>query len=138
MNIYFSASVRGGIIDISTYAELIEHLERYGTVLTRHLADHKGISLDPSHENSVRIYNRDLKWLEEADVVVAEVSSPSHGQGWELAKAQELGKPVLCLYRPSPGRHLSAIIDGNKYLVVKKYDAIGEAESQIDEFLRER
>jgi hypothetical protein len=136
IKIYFSVSVRGGVTDVSVCAELITHLERYGDVLTKHLADPKLHSLDPSHSNSLRIYNRDMEWLRGADVVVSEVSAPSHGQGWELAKAEDLGKPALCLYRPAEGRHLSAIIDGNEYLVVKRYQTLDEAKIHIDDFLK--
>ncbi len=128
--------MRGDVTDVSVEAELIKHLERYGDVLTKHLAEPKLHSMDPSHSNSLRIYNRDIKWLREADVIIAEVSAPSHGQGWELAKAEDLGKAVLCLYRPAEGKHLSAIIDGNEYLVVSRYQTLEEAKTYIGDFLK--
>lgn len=37
-------------------------------------------------------------------VVVAEVTQPSLGVGYELGRAVALGKPILCLFRPQSGR----------------------------------
>ena len=43
--------------------------------------------------------------------LVAEVSTPSHGVGYEIAMALNLRKPVLCLYRQ--GARISKMITGN-------------------------
>jgi nucleoside 2-deoxyribosyltransferase len=59
----------------------------------------------------VEVYTRDVAWLREADALVAEVSTPSHGVGYEIALALTLGKPVLCLYRQ--GARVSKMITGN-------------------------
>jgi nucleoside 2-deoxyribosyltransferase len=45
------------------------------------------------------IFQKDTGWLRSADVVVAEVSMPSLGVGYELGLAECLHKPVLALYR---------------------------------------
>lgn len=37
-------------------------------------------------------------------MVVAEVTQPSLGVGYELGRAVALGKPILCLFRPQSGR----------------------------------
>lgn len=49
------------------------------------------------------ILERDMLWLQQSDVVVAEVTQPSLGVGFEIARAMTLNKPVLCLFRPSSG-----------------------------------
>uniref|UniRef100_A0A3B5L494 2'-deoxynucleoside 5'-phosphate N-hydrolase 1 n=1 Tax=Xiphophorus couchianus TaxID=32473 RepID=A0A3B5L494_9TELE len=69
------------------------------------------------------IHDRDLAWLQQSDVVVAEVTQPSLGVGYELGRAVDMKeKKVLCLFRPSSGRALSAMIrgatDGRRLLVV--------------------
>lgn len=38
--------------------------------------------------------------IKDCDVMVAEVSSPSTGQGIELGWANALGKKIICMYRP--------------------------------------
>uniref|UniRef100_A0A4W2F8K6 2'-deoxynucleoside 5'-phosphate N-hydrolase 1 n=1 Tax=Bos indicus x Bos taurus TaxID=30522 RepID=A0A4W2F8K6_BOBOX len=50
------------------------------------------------------IHDWDLAWLQQADVVVAEVTQPSLGVGYELGRAVALHKPVLCLFRPQSDR----------------------------------
>ncbi len=37
-------------------------------------------------------------------MVVAEVTQPSLGVGYEIGRAVAMGKPILCLYRPSPDK----------------------------------
>ena len=39
MNIFFSASIRGGLQNQEVYVDLIRHLERHGRVLTEHIAN---------------------------------------------------------------------------------------------------
>uniref|UniRef100_A0A8C5LFV7 5-hydroxymethyl-dUMP N-hydrolase n=1 Tax=Jaculus jaculus TaxID=51337 RepID=A0A8C5LFV7_JACJA len=67
------------------------------------------------------IHERDLAWLQQADVVVAEVTQPSLGVGYELGRAMALNKQILCLFRPRSGRVLSAMIrgaaDGSRFQV---------------------
>ena len=46
------------------------------------------------------IYNRDMDWLRTAECVVAEVTQPSLGVGYELGFAESINVPVLCLYVP--------------------------------------
>jgi len=45
------------------------------------------------------IHDTDFAWLKESDVVVAEVTVPSTGVGYELGRAVEMKKPILALYR---------------------------------------
>jgi hypothetical protein len=49
----------------------------------------------------------DMQWLEASTAVVAECTVPSLGVGYEIAMAHTRGKPILCLYRPAPGRCMS-------------------------------
>lgn len=84
------------------------------------------------------IYERDISWLREADIVVAEVSSPSLGVGYEIGKAEQFGKYILCLYRKQEGKRLSAMIAGNKNLTVKTYQTVPKVLRIIDGFIRAR
>ena len=136
MKIYFSCSIRGARPDPETIPRLIGHLKGRGTVLTEHIGDVLGgDEFDVSDEE---IFVRDASWLREADALVAEVTAPSLGVGYEIGVAEALGKPVLCLYRRRPGERLSAMIAGNRRLIVREYDAPEEAFGLIDEFLESR
>ena len=67
--------------------------------------------------------------------MVAEITTPSLGVGYELRFAEELGKPILCLYRLQAGRMVSAMIAGNNKMRVKEYKAVDELESIFKVFL---
>lgn len=129
LKIYFAASIRGGREDRAIYELIIRHLQKYGEVLTEHIGD---ASLTPSGEAGLtdrEIYQRDLDWLGSADMVVAEVTTPSLGVGFEIAKAVDMGKKVLCLFRETAGRRLSAMIAGcpdPEVLVYKDMDEVVE------------
>jgi nucleoside 2-deoxyribosyltransferase len=109
MKIYFAGAIRGGREDVRLYLELVELLKGYGTILTEHVADEQVTPLGESSDDR-SIHDRDLAWLKEADCLVAEVTTPSLGVGFEIGKATEWDIRVLCLFRPSAGRGLSALI----------------------------
>jgi len=133
MKIYFSCSIRGERPDPETIPLLIRHLKGHGDVLTEHIADVlEGDEVDVTDEE---IFLRDVAWLGEADALVADVTAPSLGVGYEIGVAETLRKPILCLYRRQRGRRLSAMIAGNRGLVVREYGALEEALGFIDEFL---
>ena len=89
MKIYFSGSVRGGASDKETYLQLIQYLAKYGQVLTEHL-DNGNLT-----ESDKWNYNRCMSWIKESDVVIAEVSTPSLGVGYEISKAENMNKKIL-------------------------------------------
>jgi hypothetical protein len=143
MKIYFAGSIRGGRDDAPLYARLIAHLATFGEVLTEHVgaADVTAAGEVPtiSGEEGMtdrEIHDRDLNWLESSDAVVAEVTAPSLGVGYELALAVREGKRALCLFRLKEGTSLSAMIAGSPGLTVREYGSFEEACGHIDDFLR--
>ncbi|EHB10864.1 Deoxyribonucleoside 5'-monophosphate N-glycosidase [Heterocephalus glaber] len=135
--LYFCGSIRGGREDQALYARIVSQLRRFGVVLTEHVA---AAGLSAHGEGPPRsdrlIHDRDMVWLQQADVVVAEVTQPSLGVGYELGRAVALNKPVLCLFRPQSGRVLSAMIrgaeDGSRFQVWD-YDE-GQLEALLDQY----
>jgi nucleoside 2-deoxyribosyltransferase len=115
MKIYFAGSIRGGREDKDLYLKIIDILKEYGEVVTEHIGD-SSISQMGEMKPTEFIYNRDMDWLKESDAVVAEVTIPSIGVGYELGIAEKLGKKILCIYRPSPEKSLSAMVRGNSAL----------------------
>jgi 2'-deoxynucleoside 5'-phosphate N-hydrolase len=133
MKIYFAGAIRGGREDAALYIELVELLQAYGTVLTEHVADEQLTSLGEQGDDRA-IHDRDLAWLKEADCLVAEVTTPSLGVGFEIGKASEWGTRILCLFRPSAGRTLSALIAGSDRVTVREYQSADEVEEIFDDF----
>ncbi|XP_044927187.1 2'-deoxynucleoside 5'-phosphate N-hydrolase 1 isoform X2 [Mustela putorius furo] len=112
--LYFCGSVRGGREDRALYGRIVSRLRRFGAVLTEHVA---------AAELGAR-------------VVVAEVTQPSLGVGYELGRAVALNKRILCLFRPQSGRVLSAMIrgaaDGSRFQVLDYEE--GEVEAMLDRY----
>ncbi|KAL2083187.1 hypothetical protein ACEWY4_020960 [Coilia grayii] len=114
MHIYFCGSIRGGRDDVALYQKIVKKCQQYGEVLTEHVS-HGNLTEkgeDASLQGDKAIHNRDMQWLEMSDVIVAEVTQPSLGVGYELGRAVVMRKKILCLFRPSSGRVLSAMIRG--------------------------
>jgi nucleoside 2-deoxyribosyltransferase len=82
------------------------------------------------------IHDRDMTWLSSCDLVVAEVTAPSLGVGYELGWATALKKPVLCLHQAISGRPLSAMIGGSPGIQTTTYSSMDEAKRTMEEFIK--
>ncbi len=127
MNIYFACSITGGRELEAVYQQMVTALEADGHIIpTSHLAQAEAMqgerALTPQD-----VYERDVNWIRACDALIAEVSVPSHGVGYEIGFALTIGKPVLCLY--SEERRVSKMITGNadSALTVRSYATLDEA-----------
>jgi len=135
MKIYFSFLISGGRKDEKAYQYMVQVLIRRGiAVPTAHIAE-TGIEEVDAREEPRDIYNRDVNWIRESDLLVAEVSTPSHGVGYEIGYALNLDKPVLSLYQK--GVVLSKMISGNPHplLTVMEYQDMIHAEEILRTYL---
>ncbi len=91
--------------------------------------------MEGSAHPAAEVYTRDVVWIEGADVMVAEVSTPSHGVGFEIGHALNLGKPVLALHDQS--RTVSKMILGNDApkLSIANYSNESQAIEAVRSFL---
>ena len=137
MKIYFAGAIRGGRDDLALYSEIIGLLAQYGRVLTEHVGSPE-LTGAGEVDDDREIHDRDLAWLKEAEYLVAEVTTPSLGVGYEIGKASEWGTPTLCLYRPLPGRALSAMIAGCPGVTVREYRGAEELREAFDDFFGAR
>jgi len=135
MKIYFAGSIRGGREDAALYQHIIEYLKKFGDVLTEHIGDPKLTNLGDDGPTDSYIHNRDLEWLQSADFLVAEVTTVSMGVGYEIGRAVESGKKVLCLFRPESGKNLSAMITGCPNLELVNYSDFDEVKLELKRFL---
>lgn len=134
-NIYFCGSIAGGRQYLEVYQKIVVYLKAAGRrVLTEHVVQPDVLALEKKY-TAEQIYSRDIEWLRECDCVIAEVSNPSLGVGYEVCYALQIGKPVLCLYRR--GIFLTRMILGNTSngLSVRDYETDFEWERSIDSFL---
>jgi len=66
---------------------------------------------------------------------LAEVTTVSMGVDYEIGRAVESGKKVLCLFRPDSGKNLSPMVGGCSYITLFEYSLLKEAKSAISQFL---
>ncbi len=134
--VYFAGSIRGGRQDAALYGEMIAYLEERGC---RVLTEHVGLeSLQIEGERTMteeEIFQRDMAWLIESDLVVAECTTPSHGVGYELGRAREMGKSVHIFYDLNRGR-LSAMLAGDSRFILHPYMAKEEIFEALDRIAR--
>ena len=135
MKIYFAGAIRGGREDAQFYKDIITYLSEKGQVLTEHVGNMDLSWKGETSRNDKNIFNRDIEWLREADAIIAEVTTPSLGVGYELAFAEKLNKPILCLYQNN-SKSLSAMISGNKNLICKTYKNFSEGQIHIQNFIQ--
>ena len=133
--IYFAGSIRGGRDDALLYQEIIALLQQHGEVLTEHVGDTALTEAGENGDSDGAIYRRDMGWLSQADVVVAEVTIPSHGVGYEIGRAEAMDKRVLCLYRETPGKRLSAMLAGAPALNCQTYKRVSDLPPILGRFL---
>lgn len=133
MKIYFAGSIRGGREKVEDYKKIIKILSEYGTVLTEHIADETILSVGEKHITDEEIYERDIAWLDESDIVIAEVTVTSLGVGYEIGYAEAKGKKILCLFHMIDGgaTRTSAMVSGNKNLTMIMYTTFEELEIQL-------
>lgn len=129
MKIYFAGSIRGGRDDAHLYAQIIDILKKFGSVLTEHVGD-KNLSEEGTEDgpNDEYIYTRDMEWLKESDIIVAEVTTHSTGVGYEIGYADSLGKKIVCLHRDGD-KKVSAMVSGNKNIDLCEYKNIEDVEN---------
>ncbi|MDD5750585.1 MAG: nucleoside 2-deoxyribosyltransferase [Candidatus Pacebacteria bacterium] len=134
IKIYFAGAVRAGRENQEAYFKMIERLKEYGQVLTEHIG-RSDLTTNGESIPEEKIFERDMGYIRESDVLVAEVSTPSLGVGYEIGVAESLDKKVICLYKkPEDGRKISGMIKGNGKLTLKQYDDLNEALQFIDDY----
>jgi nucleoside 2-deoxyribosyltransferase len=138
MKIYFSGSISGGREHEAIYQRLVAQLQAQGhEVLSAHVAD--PVAIEREKDASAReVFERDVAWVDACGVMIAEVSTPSLGVGYEYGRAVQQGKPVLCVYRS--GLRMSKMITGNPApnLTVAAYSSETELDVLVDAFLKGR
>jgi len=121
LKIYFAGSIRGGREDAELYQNIIGKLKQYGEVLTEHVGDDSLREDGENNKPDTYIHDRDMAWIRESDIVIAEVTTPSLGVGYEIAMAIQLKKPVFCFFNIQSGKRLSAMIRGSENVKIFEY-----------------
>jgi 2'-deoxynucleoside 5'-phosphate N-hydrolase len=134
MKIYFGFTVAGDRSSIDAARKVVHWLEEMGhEVLTRHLVSDNAWEADRSI-SAQDVYRRDMAWLEQCDVFIAEVSGSSFGLGFETGYLLgATSKKVVLLYRREVQRNVSLLITGNMHAncTLVPYDTVEEVKQLI-------
>ena len=131
MNVYFGFTVAGNRSSLEAAKRIVSVLQSMGhEVLTSHLVREDVWEADRSVA-AEEIFARDMKWLDQCDLFVAEVSGSSFGVGFEtgyLLGATE--KRTILLYQRKAERQISLLITGNTHpnCVLIPYSKLEELE----------
>jgi len=113
LKIYFAGAISAGRERQPLYAEMVHFLEMLGTeVLSAHVAKADVLAREAAL-TAEEIFNRDMRLIENCDGMIAEVSRPSLGIGYEIATALALWRPTLCLCEQ--GIFLTRMLTGNSH-----------------------
>ena len=141
MKIYFGFTVAGDRSSVDAARKFVECLEGKGhEVLTRHLVSDNAWEADRSISPQ-DVFRRDMAWLRQCDLFIAEVSGSSFGLGFEagyLLGATD--KKVVLLYRRELEKRVSLLITGNTHAncTVMAYDMVEEVEAFLHAHIRDR
>ncbi len=132
--IYFACSIAGGRDHSHVYKDIIKYIKAAGAEVVSELFAGKDLQAQSGTNpewTSREIWQRDTNWVSEAAAVIAEVTQPSLGVGYEIAKAEGLGKPVLALFYSGSGKRLSPMIAGNPSVKVFEYTDVSQTQKAI-------
>src|SRR3954469_15185717 len=120
--IYFAGAISGGRGDVALYRQIIAALKADGHPVPAGAVAAEHVPASGETLDSCAIFDRDLAWIAAADVLVAEVSMPSTGVGYEIASARyKYGIPVICLYRPAHTARCTAMVAGDRGIELIEY-----------------
>jgi hypothetical protein len=125
--IYFAGAISGGRADVALYREIIAALEADGHHVLAGAVAAEHVTASGETLDSCAIFERDLGWIAAADILVAEVSMPSTGVGYEIATARyRFGIPVICLYRPAHTSRCTAMVSGDRGIELIEYSEVAD------------
>jgi nucleoside 2-deoxyribosyltransferase len=135
VKIYFACAIVGGRQDEAVYRQLIDALIADGHEVPTAMNAGPGWKHMEGSPDPHEVYRRDTGWIDESQALIAEVSTPSHGVGYEISYALERGKPVLCLYRR--GTNVSKMLTGNtmRGMAVADYADVAEGIEKMRGFI---
>lgn len=133
MKIYFAGAIRAGREKVYDYQKMVKQFEKCrGEVLTKHVAD-PNLSAKGENMSFKEIYERDIKWLEECDIVFADITIASLGVGYEISYAENLGKRIYAIYEK--GTNVSGFLRGDEKIKFLAYENIDEVISFINKIM---
>ncbi len=114
MKIYLAFTVLGDRAKLELVESLAKLLQSRGhTILTTHLLS-RNVRDEEGLKTPQFIFERDMKWIDECDALIAEVTGSGFGVGFEAGYILGKGKKkVFILYDKSVEQNVSRMARGN-------------------------
>ncbi len=142
IRVYCSGPIRGDTSFVANYRHLMDIVGQMGATPLAESGNEIRRERNKNHERRYPpgdegIYKRDMEWLESSHCVVAEVSAPSHGAGFEISYALFVMEIPVILFHSRKGKRLSAMLEGCDLpnISVIHYSELDEMEGSLREFL---
>ena len=121
---------------LSVYINTVELLKKQGhEVVSEHVAS-VGLEKIEARITDEEIFNNDIGFIDECECLVADVTIPSIGVGYEVGYSVSKGKDILCVYREDA--NVSAMVKGNKQVISVSYKNVEELEKTLALHLRSK
>ncbi|MGC8933548.1 MAG: hypothetical protein ACP5LN_00050 [Thermoproteota archaeon] len=129
MKVYLSVPIVGGR-NLELAKAISNVIVECGNELTSQwvISEDPGFSASPSY-----VYERDTNGVKTSDIIVAEVSTPSHGVGMEIMLAITLRKRIIALARRDS--QISRMLLGAPNIEWIFYDKVEEMTQKLKEKL---
>ncbi|MBX7052618.1 MAG: methyltransferase domain-containing protein [Flavobacteriales bacterium] len=112
---FIAAPIQAKRHNQSFFEELISSLATITSVANPNQILNVPSTQEISQLRSQDIFSANLKLIASSDIFLAEISMPSLGVGFEISKARDLSKPIICIYDTSYAPEISIMIKGIVY-----------------------
>ena len=110
MHLYYAHSIRWTHTDGErTALEVLDYLHSLGHTVS---SEEFYTNLNPNLTDK-EIFARDVQMIQQSDLILANVTNPSLGVGYELGYAESIGKPIICFYQSLLVSYVSAMVTWN-------------------------
>lgn len=128
MHLYYAHSIRWTHIDGEwTAIEVLDYLHSLGHTVS----SEEFYTQQNGNMSDTEIFSRDISMIQQSDLILANVTNPSLGVGYELGYAESLGKPIVCFYQSSLVSYVSAMVTWNPSFYTNGISNIQELDALI-------
>lgn len=135
MKVYVSGSIYGGRQKVEVYKKLIAKLETFSEVLNRNIIEDDVIEKEARVSDNDTFVDLENK-MREADILLAEVTVPSLGVGYEIGFCDMIGKKIVAIYDKNDIEKVSTMIRGNERVKLIPYTDIEQIVENLEEILK--
>ena len=135
VKIYFAGAISAGRDRQPLYRAMVDYLHDLGAdVLSAHVAAADVLAGESTMADE-QIFRRNMEFINTSHGLVAEVTTPSLGVGFEIAEALRRRKPTICLCQR--GTFLTRMLTGNRDrdMTILFYEHAQEWQVALEEFL---